>query len=1838
VPLLNRGHAVNRSLFALLMLVFVIFGLQPFTLAAQEEITPEAVVTKTTMPTEEVTPAPTAEITDEPTLETTLEPTADVTVEPTAELTLEPTSEATAEPTLQPSAPPTFNLTQTTFDAHAGVLLEISLSVSDEAGIVRVVEDASATLGGVSVSTTAPTESSAPFNTSVSVTYLGPADFSGIDSFSLNAIDGAGETASVTISVNVVNVEATAEMTAVPENGVMAATTFTVNSNNDVNDGVCNTAHCSLREAINASNLSIGVKDTIRFRIGTGVQTIQPTSALPEITDPVIIDGTTQPGFAGKPIIELSGSTSDADNGLAITSGSTTVRGLVVNTFDVGIFISGGGNNIIEGNYIGTNVSGTEDAGFGSPGIHVWNSSSNRIGGTSVAARNIISGASENLVIESETGRQSSNNVIQGNYIGIDATGTKRIENSGRGIFIIGSTNNIIGGTVPGARNVVSGGEFGDGTAIGISINPETATGNVVQGNYIGLNAAGTSAIPNEGGIYIDDANNNLIGGTTPNARNVISGNVGSGVYLGNFSGIDPGGNPNVVQGNYIGTDVTGTISIPNRIGISIYNYNAAGGTVGGLTAGAGNVISGNTETGMSIYGNNIHIQGNYIGTNASGTAALPNNIGIVLGDGNNSTIGGNGAGNLIAYNTSIGITVDSDYLQNNRILGNRIFSNGSLGIDLGASGISSGVTPNDPLDADTGPNNFQNYPVLSSAAATNSAITINGTLNSEANKTYRVEFFSNDACDASGYGEGQNYLGFVNVTTNASGDASVNTRLTASGTIGKFITSTATDPDGNTSEFSACRQTYSTTPQNFTVNSNNDVNDGGCNAAHCSLREAINASNLSIGVKDTIRFRIGTGVQTIQPTTTLPEITDPVIIDGTTQPGFAGTPIIELRGVIVGSEADVLTITAGNSVVKGLVINTLDYPATALIVRGNGNNRIIGNYIGTDVTGLQQVGQGRGILIEDSSSNIIGGVTNAERNVISSSSHPISISNTSATEVKTANNVIQGNYIGVGADGVTELSSGNIGVEIYNSSETVIGGTTIAARNIITGHGNDGAGVGIAISGMLSANNLIQGNYIGIAVDGTTEIPNDNGIYIDFSDNNVIKNNVIVSNGTNVYSLGGNGNYIQGNKIGVNAEGDLTVIKSQDGIELSGENNTIGGVAISLGNTISGNESTGIILHGKNNLITGNSITNNGGVGVRLFPTNTSNQITSNIITENGSVGIDLVANGNGTIVTPNDPLDTDIGVNNLQNYPVLSSATATNSAITINGTLNSEANKTYRIEFFSNDACDASGYGEGQNYLSFTEVTTNASGDASVSTTLTASGTIGKFITSTATDPDGNTSEFSACTLTFGAIKQAPVLIAPPNGVSLNDDAFTFTWNAVNSATSYQLQIDNQANFSNPFVDATVNETEYDATGLDDEVRLYWRVRAGNVLGFGPWSRTYNFWVDITTPTTPLTLTHPLDGSFTFDTTPAFSWSRPRDAKKYQLVISTNDTCEDAPLFTSAELTRNGLLLPAVNALPAEDTYFWCVRYADAAGNWSDYSQPFNFDLTLLRSPLDSSATTDKTPTLTWNRAPGTGVTYDVLLDTDPLFASPETIADNLSLTRFTPTNDLAPDTYYWRVLVNGGSWNVEDAIIWSFLVTPTRLAAPVITAPNPNAFTNDSTPLIDWTPVSAISGVDITYEVWIDDASSFSSPQKSDTPISDSQYEIDPALPDTPGKRYYLKVRAVYDGVVFGPWSSTRNFTLDTVAPTAKPSLTAPADDSTATSNRPTFTWGAVTGATRYELYLDDGVNPPVMVVYNGSGRSYRPAVGLPAGTYFWQVIAYDAAGNASPASDVRSLTIP
>jgi hypothetical protein len=469
----------------------------------------------------------------------------------------------------------------------------------------------------------------------------------------------------------------------------------------------------SLRSAIAKANANPGL-DTINFRIGAGVRTISPLSALPDVTDSVIIDGTTQPGFAGHPIIELDGSLAGGGggvgtgvDGLRLLANLCTVKGLVINRFSGdGIELLGADKNQLQGNYLGTDVTGRLARGNGENGVFIYGGNKNTIGGTTTAARNLISGNSAVGVYILGDSNGATLNVVLGNFIGTNLAGTAALGN-GTGVLLRGA-NNTIGGTVAGARNVISGNQ-GSGVALVamLSVFHDAAVGNSVVGNYIGTTATGFAALGNGTGVSLSGAYSNTIGGTTAAARNVISGNGGSGVEIASFD-VLPASN-NWVQGNYIGTTAAGTGALGNGTGVSLIQQ-ALNNTIGGTVAGAGNLIAGNSGAGVSMGLNSILVtgiprgnlvQGNSIGTDVTGTVALHNSLGVLITAGTQNIIGGvEGARNVISGNSNSGVRIVGSAASGNSVVGNFI---GTTAAGNAALGNGTGVSIQDAANNTVG-------------------------------------------------------------------------------------------------------------------------------------------------------------------------------------------------------------------------------------------------------------------------------------------------------------------------------------------------------------------------------------------------------------------------------------------------------------------------------------------------------------------------------------------------------------------------------------------------------------------------------------------------------------------------------------------------------------------------------------------------------------------------------------------------------------------------------------------------------------------------------------------------------------------------------------------------------------------------------------------------------------------------------------------------------------------------------------------------------------------------------------------------------------------------------
>jgi hypothetical protein len=431
---------------------------------------------------------------------------------------------------------------------------------------------------------------------------------------------------------------------------------------------------------------------------------IQPSAGLPPIIRSVVLDGTTQPGWQGNSLpvtgptagdnavltIVLDGSLAGSVYGLEIGGGNSRVRGLVIDNFVAvgGIHLGGSGKDTVAGNFIGTDPTGTIGAGNRS-GI-VIESDNNIVGGTAPADRNIIVtlGRSAVYIVDSNGNRLGNGNRLEGNYIGTDATGTRSlgIQTEGNGVYIQGGSSNTIGGSAQGAGNLIAGWPSSDvllQAGADSNSNAVPATNNVVQGNFLGTNAAGTAPIASANG--------------------------------------------------------------PDTFGVDLKGPDVFSNTI------TGNLISGHASAGVIV------------------EAGIP-----------------------INSNTS-----------GNAIRGNSIFANAGLGIDLGGSGV--------PILNDSqghaGPNNFQDFPVLASASTTGTSTTVTSTFREadEPDAMLTLDFYANPSPDPSGYGQGQTYLGSTTVMTDNTGNTpQFSVDFPVGNLANQWLTATATGPDNSTSEFSA--------------------------------------------------------------------------------------------------------------------------------------------------------------------------------------------------------------------------------------------------------------------------------------------------------------------------------------------------------------------------------------------------------------------------------------------------------------------------------------------------------------------------------------------------------------------------------------------------------------------------------------------------------------------------------------------------------------------------------------------------------------------------------------------------------------------------------------------------------------------------------------------------------------------------------------------------------------------------------------------------------------------------------------------------------------------------
>lgn len=936
-------------------------------------------------------------------------------------------------------------------------------------------------------------------------------------------------------------------------------------------------------------------------------------------------------------------------SGNTIGGTAAGARNIISGNSSYGIQLDSVNSNFIQGNYIGTDDDGTSLISNTTTGIYVSDSNNNVIGGTTNEARNVIVGSGDNIWILG--GAASNGNRVEGNFIGLDATGNAALEGSTiYQVRISGGSGHFIGGSIPGAGNriagdsivpgdyavalvgtnnnrvqgntiglrangtiangadigiLINGGSTGNligsdglgvneaderniisGNAIGVQIQSGTTTNNMVAGNYIGTNVAGSAAIPNSIGVQISlGANDNTIGGTSSRERNIISGNTGVGVSI---DGI--GSSANKIFGNYIGVGADGSTDLGNDSGVNIQN-GATGNFIGSGASGTGNVIAGNTLD-VILLTNDNKVQGNRISVNAGETAVIAPSFGYsmylavgaernFIGTDSNGTTDDT-EGNIIGYASTAAI-----YVQNNGgapdstvIAGNRIglASDGTTLLNTGGGrGIWLAGATNTRIGSDADGNNDDNERnVIVNPINSNSILLTDGTDATSIAGNY----LGTNATGTSGLATGGSGIVVQSLTTpvtntviGGTSDAAFNVIasmtygvvVSGAGTAGTLVMGNriGTDKDGTAPIGNVIGVSIESGATGITV--------GGTIAGAGNV---ISGNQTGLGINDSnsntvLGNYIGLASDGLAQ---LANTEDGVYLSGTSVDNTIGS-----------------TVTTGANYISG---NTRY--GISVTVSGT-NNKVLGNVIGLNTSDQIRGNGTAGILNNGGAGITIGGTVAGSRNIISGNS-------TGVWLVTSANNTILGNYIGTNRSGTaTRGNSDGIFVDVGSANNT-IGGTTAAARNIISGNNGNGVYVNVGSPG-----NVIQGNYIGTAVDGTTALGNaGDGIRTASAVQiggltaapGTGAGNVISGNGNNalndygnIYNGGATGVVIQGNIIGLDANGSNVVRQTtQYGIwDYLATGTIIGGATTTARNIISGNN-FGLLLQAGSGLLVQNN------------------------------------------------------------------------------------------------------------------------------------------------------------------------------------------------------------------------------------------------------------------------------------------------------------------------------------------------------------------------------------------------------------------------------------------------------------------------------------------------------------------------------------------------------------------------------------------------------------------------------------------------------------------------
>jgi parallel beta-helix repeat protein len=928
--------------------------------------------------------------------------------------------------------------------------------------------------------------------------------------------------------------------------------TFTVTNTGD-NGGVNPAPFAgtgTLRQAIIDADAdgSLGT-DSIRFNIPTTDQnyngttwTIAPLAPLPLILRPTELDATSQPGlsFLG-PLIELSGANTFGD-GLDIrnTSGCT-VKGFLIDHFSeygvdltaannnvidsntivangvYGVYVFASNDNIVQDNFIGTDSQGSPGLGNGRSGVTInAGSTGNHIGeprGLFSVFSNIISGNGDNGVLITDAG--TTGNFVQGNRIGTDPTGSTALPNRANGVLIqYGAAGNTIGGSsyvsnffgfgslLAGAGNLISG-----NTGAGVQIFEANA--NSVQGNYIGTDLGGTIPVPNDpdGSTNLDGvdllkgAADNQIGGPSSidgtgrlmGLGNLISGNHFDGIFLGEFNGgsTEIHVTRNHIEGNFIGTDVTGTAALANGQNGVHLEGGAVGNFIGGTAPGTRNIISANGDA----------------ATQASNAFPADFGAGVNIAD----LFGIGPDENNLVENNYIGTDVTGLHALANLDEGVMIQA-GARNNTIGAAGAGNLISGN-PTDV-----------VITGGTTTGNKLLAN-TVGLAADGQPMPAAGSGNLIMVQ-QGANHNYLGQAGAGNVISGALNFGIDLTDPGTTANTVQGNYIGTDA-TGGLAVPNLGAGIVIQNGAAN--NQIGGAG--------QGNVISGNGSENEFNSLGFTGGV-VVTDQNTS------GNILEDNLIGTDAAGTQALgnTYAGVVIrnGASGNVIRRALSGNVISGnlpLTVHIGDFTTTAgfgVLITGNGTgvNFVTGNFIGTDGSGTRSLdNQLDGVQVAAGSNGDEIGAA-ASPNVISGNLHAgISIFGSFFTRVF-------GNRIGTDVTGTLALGNGpklaGFGVFVNESASRVLIGNAIGGGNVISGNS-----VGVAIE---HNDNIVTvgGNFIGLDVTGGKRIGNVAGVEVDHGGaQTTIGDNVISGNATGVVLAAGGGTLL-GNLIGTDSTGRL--------------------------------------------------------------------------------------------------------------------------------------------------------------------------------------------------------------------------------------------------------------------------------------------------------------------------------------------------------------------------------------------------------------------------------------------------------------------------------------------------------------------------------------------------------------------------------------------------------------------------------------------------------------------------------------------------------------------------